>query len=122
MEVTAGPWKDIRLEIFEARIDDLYISTKLTKDLKSSVVTVETTVEGDGSTLEIGIQQLWTTIKHLSKTVELKPGQKTYKVEFEVKDPKLWWPAGHGDQPMYIALAKLSTKVRTLCLLIVSTD
>jgi beta-mannosidase len=111
-EVTAGPWKDIRLELFNARIDNLYVSTKLAGDLKNAMVTVETTIEGEGTVLDVIIQQLWTTVHQMSKTVQLQPDQKTVKVEFEVADPKLWWPAGHGDQPLYIALAKLSTEVR----------
>ena len=35
------------------------------------------------------------------KTSALLPGNTIVALEITVADPKLWWPNGHGDQPLY---------------------
>ena len=30
-----------------------------------------------------------------------------YKVAFKIKDPKLWWPNGEGDQNLYLLNVKI---------------
>ena len=34
-------------------------------------------------------------------SVSLKPGNNTVQTVFDVKNPKLWWPAGYGEQALY---------------------
>lgn len=36
-----------------------------------------------------------------NKAVLLEPGLNTVSMEVLVEDPKLWWPNGHGSQPLY---------------------
>jgi len=33
--------------------------------------------------------------------VELRPGPNVHRTTFTVERPRLWWPATHGDQPLY---------------------
>ena len=35
------------------------------------------------------------------RAVSLKPGANTITQEFVIRKPKLWWPAGMGEQPLY---------------------
>nr|WP_321463189.1 glycoside hydrolase family 2 protein [uncultured Cohaesibacter sp.] len=37
----------------------------------------------------------------ISDLIEVWPGAGEAQLQFEVEAPKLWWPAGHGDQPLY---------------------
>ncbi|RJG42083.1 beta-mannosidase [Motilimonas pumila] len=36
-----------------------------------------------------------------SQTVNLVAGDNTIEFEIDVKQPKLWWPVGYGEQPLY---------------------
>lgn len=36
-----------------------------------------------------------------SAEIKVQPGLKSYEVTLKVPSPKLWWPTGHGDQPLY---------------------
>lgn len=44
-----------------------------------------------------------------SERVRLAPGERVYEASLEIADPKLWYPAGHGAQPLY----RLEAEVRT---------
>jgi len=39
--------------------------------------------------------------------VVLKPGLHAYEVSLKVERPKLWWPVGHGEQPLYRLQARV---------------
>jgi beta-mannosidase len=41
--------------------------------------------------------------------VRLKPGLHAYEVVARVEKPRLWWPVGHGEQPLYRVRATLTT-------------
>lgn len=43
-----------------------------------------------------------------SAEVVLDPGRSSATVELEVDDVALWWPVGHGDQPLYAVAVRLS--------------
>jgi beta-mannosidase len=38
---------------------------------------------------------------YTKQKVQVKKGRKTYNFEFEIKNPKLWWPNGSGEQHLY---------------------
>ena len=99
--------------MFEARIDDVHVTSIISDSLDSAQVTVEVAVEGqaEGRSIEISIEG---PARHsdapLSKIVDVPNDTKTAKVTFDVAKPKLWWPLGHGDQPLYTASARLMQK------------
>ncbi|WP_116244834.1 glycoside hydrolase family 2 protein [Nocardiopsis sp. FIRDI 009] len=45
--------------------------------------------------------QLTARVAGAAATVTAAPGEDTAVLELEVADPDLWWPRGHGDQPLY---------------------
>ncbi|OCW57366.1 glycoside hydrolase family 2 protein [Hoeflea olei] len=46
-------------------------------------------------------------------TVEVWPGAGSARLTLKIDDPKLWWPAGHGPQPLYDLTVKLGQDTRT---------
>ncbi len=111
--MTAGPYKDIRLELFDARIDDVHVTSSISDSLDSAQVTVEVAVEGEaeGCSVEVTIDTpAEQSDAPPNKTVEVAKGSKTAKVSFDITKPKLWWPLGHGDQSLYTASARLAQK------------
>ena len=95
---TCGPWREVRLESYQARLEDLRVDYKLDDSLKSVQGTVSARVEGpsaqnvtfavfDGDTLVF------------KESANISDG--VAKVEFHVNNPKLWYPHGYGKQPLY---------------------
>ena len=94
--VTAGIWRPLRLETWrEARI-----------------AAVRPLVEVDGTTglLRAHVDVQRTNDRPIDVEVEvagqrasavLGPGESSTVVEVTVPDVRLWWPHGHGDQPLY---------------------
>ena len=43
----------------------------------------------------------------LADKVVVRPGENTFVHNVTIKNPKLWWPSGHGEQPLYELLTTL---------------
>ncbi|MDA3834747.1 MAG: glycoside hydrolase family 2 protein, partial [Spirochaetales bacterium] len=39
--------------------------------------------------------------QQVASTVQLQKGHQEIRKVFEIENPKLWWPSGHGEQPLY---------------------
>ncbi len=98
---TCGIWKQISVETFnQARIADVLVRQK----------------HADGRvalTVEVNAEVVRETGKPLTAKLSVLHGEKsvaTAKIglangqgqgQLEIKNPKLWWPAGMGEQPLY---------------------
>ena len=82
-----------------ARIDYVYTTQEFAKDWSSVAVTVtvEATSPSGGET------ELSVSLGDVAKTerVTLSPGANKLALSLDVKNPKLWWPVGYGDQSLY---------------------
>jgi beta-mannosidase len=74
-------------------------------------VTVEVTIHLDGfaSTDQVISLQLGEEKKTI--TVEAQSSVSPVTSSFEIRNPKLWWPAGSGEQPLYSLTASLGEEV-----------
>lgn len=95
---TCGPWREVRLETYQARVEDLRVDYKLDDSLKSVKGTIAATVEGSSAksvtfTVQDGDKLVFRESANISNG--------TAKVEFHVNNPKLWYPHGYGEQPLY---------------------
>ncbi len=88
-----------------ARIDYVYTTQDFAKDWSSAAVTVtvEATSPAGGET------ELSVALGDVAKRerVTLKSGANKVALTLDVKKPKLWWPAGYGEQPLYPLSVKL---------------
>lgn len=60
--------------------------------------------------VEIGAQCDGQTI---SETPNVWPGEGTARLSLTIADPRLWWPAGHGSQPIYVLTLRLGEDTLT---------
>ncbi len=99
---SCGIWKAISLETFnQGRITDVIVEQHLDNEKPATLdVTVDAETAGQISqTFRAAI-----TVLHEGKTVAktTTPVSNGHgKAQLEVKHPKLWWPAGMGEQPLY---------------------
>jgi len=98
------------------RIDMLVPLAELAPDFRSGTVRARLFVEGlsekpvkgvvSAAIREAGVRG--------SCPVEVKPGLHPYEVVLQVPNPDLWWPAGHGAQPLYTLNVDLSVAGRRI--------
>lgn len=103
--LTAGPWKEIRLEAYTARIADLHAPVEVSPDLSKATFPVKLELEGSTEGLQTHIALLdpdGETI--IERSV---PAKHRTIARLELDRPKLWWPNGHGQQPLYTLQVKL---------------
>jgi len=106
--LTAGPWRGIRLEAYTARLADLHCPAEVAPNLSTAALPVAIELAGDlpaGLTIQLTLhgpdgEQLGS--RQLTADAALVQSQ------FALTDPQLWWPRGHGAQPLYRLTATLS--------------
>ncbi|KAI9824629.1 MAG: hypothetical protein M1832_001719 [Thelocarpon impressellum] len=101
--MTCGPWRPVSLEVFSARIADLHCTTDVEESLKSAEVVANADIEGPASAVKFAISQDDRVVA--VETVLVDRGVAT--ASFRTRDPKLWYPAGYGAQPLYTLAATL---------------
>lgn len=111
--MTAGIWRDVRLEVYSARVADLWPKTT-SIDFNGKVASVTAVAKIDTSA---STSNDLTASFHLSLrgqeiarqgNVSVNTADQTAQVKFEITDPELWWPHGYGSQPLYEVSVSLS--------------
>ncbi|SFS71613.1 beta-mannosidase [Paenibacillus sp. BC26] len=101
--VNVGIHKPVALEwATSVRLDDVVVLSEVNETMDEAVVTVRAFVEGCGEnpvsgklTVRIG-EDTNAAVQSFDYTIE--PGMQRLEAKCTVANPKLWWPAGHGEQ------------------------
>ena len=101
--LTCGPWKPIYLEVFQARIVDLYFRTDLDESLDSATVNVEMDYEGYAGQVRFDVS---VDGEQVASSIELLKSHRA-KAMLWTRKPKLWYPRRYGKQPLYVLTATL---------------
>ncbi|SPO02529.1 related to beta-mannosidase [Cephalotrichum gorgonifer] len=104
--LTCGPWRPISLEVYDSRVEDVYVETEVDVDAKKATVTAHAQTEGPASKVRFDITLDGATIA--SETVDASAGADV-KATFEISDPKLWYPVRYGPQTLHAITATLLT-------------
>jgi beta-mannosidase len=104
---TCGPWRPVRLETYHARVEDLRVDYEVDSSFKKVNGSITAHVEGQsGKTVDFNAKFDGKDVFMGSAEVDSE-GQA--KVEFHIKEPKLWYPHGYGEQPLYDITATVSS-------------
>ncbi|KAJ6147195.1 hypothetical protein N7497_009177 [Penicillium chrysogenum] len=98
--MTAGIWRAVRFEVYQARVANVWPKTQLSADHQTAEVTAVIDVEsvGDGDyTAQVSLGLKGKEIASQTIPVSAKAAQ----VIFSVDKPALWWPHGYGEQTLY---------------------
>jgi len=104
--IPSGIWDETYLCLCKLfRITDLYFTYELNDDLSvvTGNITVETTVENN-LFLNLSIEDPTGKIVWKEKSLKAK---KVSSIEFQIKDPLLWWCKDQGKQNLYLIKAEL---------------
>ena len=104
--VTSGIWRPISIEAWsQARIEDAQIIQNQL-DNENANLTMVTEVKVD--TLLPATIEVWCQNSQLaSEKLQLLAGSHFYEMDFEINNPKLWWPNGLGEAFLYPITLKL---------------
>ncbi|WP_212002167.1 glycoside hydrolase family 2 protein [Chitinophaga sp. HK235] len=111
--VTAGIWKPVYLKKWnKAIIRDIWWQQQQLNAAKAAlnaVLTLETVTAGTYN-LKLSTALPGARRETITKVVTLQKGTNTIQVPVQIKQPKLWWPAGLGDPTRYTMSAELLDK------------
>lgn len=97
-QMVVGFAGDVELiPVSTARLDYLLLGQKFTKG--KCTVTMDAVAfspEGGSATVEFRFGDM-----SKKRKARLRPGINTVSQQFKVRNPRLWWPAGMGEQPLY---------------------
>ena len=108
--VTSGIWRPARLEAWDkVRIADFAIRQRdVSKDVAHIDAQVELQAAGAGpATVTVTYNESGKPVVATAKA-ELHAGENEIDVPIEIRQPKLWYPAGYGNQPIYEFTAQVS--------------
>jgi beta-mannosidase len=109
--VTSGIWRPVRLEAWDkVRIADFAIRQR---DVSREVAHLDAEVEVEAASAGAAKVSVQYTVDGKSATlaskVNLHAGRNTIDLPVEIRQPKLWYPAGYGEQPLYEFTAQVGT-------------
>jgi len=116
--VTAGVWKPVRLESWDAaRIDDFHIA-QTQVDAEAAELRAQVRIDAVSSgkaTVRIGyVTPEGKQVDAASDTVELAAGTNDIAVPLHIAKPQRWFPAGYGPQALYRFTVTIDANHRTL--------
>lgn len=105
--VSSGIWRPVYLKAWDnARIHDLQIvQNKVNDDIANFTAILELESE-DEVLADIQIQNEGEEL--VATEVHLRKGIHKYELNFDIENPKLWWPNGLGDQNLYHIKAQVN--------------
>ncbi|KAK6433546.1 hypothetical protein LTR95_010270, partial [Oleoguttula sp. CCFEE 5521] len=104
---TCGPWKAVRLETYHAQVEDLRVDYEVNDSFTKVTGKITATVEGS-SGKQVNFSASFGDKGVFKGTTEVGSDGKA-AVEFHVNEPKLWYPHGYGEQPLYTVTATVTT-------------
>jgi beta-mannosidase len=109
--VTSGIWKPVRLEGWDrARIADFHIRQR---DVSREVAHLDAEVEIEAASAGNGVVLVHYSDRGspamLPRHVSFHAGRNVIDLPIEIRQPKLWYPAGYGEQPLYEFTAAVGT-------------
>ncbi len=110
--MTAGPWRDVRVECYDARIAEIACPPAIAADLSHVSLPVSIHIEDYADRVPpLGAQHAGHLL--LAKLILHAPDGQLHSATsiviqgesiehcFEVEKPQLWWPNGYGEQARY---------------------
>ncbi len=115
--VTSGIWRPVRLEVWDkVRIADFAIRQR---DVSREVAHVDAEVQIEAARSGHANLTLHYIRRHQTCSLSYEVlrssrwFERGHRSPIEIRQPKLWYPAGYGDQPLYDFMAEVSASAKT---------
>jgi len=111
--LTAGLWRGVRLECYDARIVDFEARATLSEDLSAASMDCTVSVAGSFSGANVRLE-LYDPDGMLLREANTTLESATVQHRFDLEQIRLWCVAGHGEQPLYQLEVTLETHGREM--------
>ncbi len=102
-----GIWDSVYLHVTgPVRMADVFVRPRLAPDHSQAAVAISTTVDAAGAqeiALDVTLRLNGQAVARARSTHALPAGSTTLRSDCVIETPALWWPNGHGAQPLYEA-------------------
>lgn len=117
--LTAGPWRPVWLDGRPVRISELRCPLEVAEDLSQATLTLHPIVSGELPEIElveVRMRVLDPDGREVFVDADSLPGTggQLWR-SVVIKTPSLWWPVGHGPQPLYRVEVTLLHQGEVLC-------
>jgi beta-mannosidase len=113
--LNVGIYGDVTLEICAGvRVAQSVVLAEMSPDLSTGFVTGRVIVQGLTDATQHGTLTVTVEAPHPAahiqavQEVAIGPGENRLDLRVPVEAPALWWPVGHGEQPLYTVTVSLS--------------
>ncbi|MCF8363000.1 MAG: hypothetical protein K9G70_10300 [Prolixibacteraceae bacterium] len=107
--VTSGIWKPVYIKAFnDVSIEHVAFSTTKIQQNKAIVKMQANCLSDDNQQAQARV--FINNTLYAEKTISLNKGENNFMDTIIIENPDLWWPRGHGEQPMYNAKLEVTTK------------
>lgn len=104
--VTAGLWRPVGLEAYEARIEEINAPASVSADLTAATIPVAVHIENFAKANQVRLS-LYDPAGQKLDNVSLAVESPRVEHAFQVAAPQLWYPNGYGAQPRYRLVVEL---------------
>jgi len=109
--VTSGIWKPVRLEAWDkVRIEDFSVRQR---DVSREVAHLDAQIDlvaAETGNAEVDLSYLRNgQVVYVRKEVTVHTGTNIVEIPVEIVRPKLWFPTGYGEQPLYSFTARIGS-------------
>lgn len=109
--VHLGIWDNVYLDVMgDLRLEDIWVRPALSDDFSRADILIALDIaaaQETNGTIETTIQYQGQIISSAQATYT---GQRVQEFRFSIDRPHLWWPNGHGEQPLYTAEVRISDR------------
>ncbi|KAJ8514868.1 hypothetical protein ONZ45_g7646 [Pleurotus djamor] len=99
--MTVGPWKPIRLHTYDVRITNVLINSSVSESLDTQVDVTVSISEAKGYQSSVVITKPDGSVLTELTGTPVEDGIASSHFSFKAGDLDLWFPVGHGQQPIY---------------------
>jgi len=99
--MTAGPWKPITLETYQARISDVDIRAKVSEDLSANLEVNFTLSRDDHSIASVNLKGPDGSSVAGQNSIRIQQSEAKAQFKLSAGTYELWYPVGYGKQPQY---------------------
>lgn len=105
--ISMGIWRGVRLEaVPEVELADPFADTMEVTDASARVRVQWDVIRHDETegrlALDVTVQDARGAVAATARVeVDTRPGTTRHDLEIEIPDPRVWWPRGYGEQPLY---------------------
>jgi hypothetical protein len=109
--MTVGPWKPIRLEIYEHRVENFWVRVDVAESLEATINVSLSATSSSGSA-DVTVKAPDGTLVVDRQAIPLKDGNCDVSLDAKRGDLELWWPVGYGKQILYTVDVVVKDEVR----------